>query len=105
MSGPLVPRDMADGDAHRRLIAEAVNRALAGRVGNAAAITLRPAATSTTVTDARIGPNSLLVVMPTTANAAAAQAELFIVAGLGSAVLHHAASATTDRTFATLILG
>lgn len=70
-----------------------------GKTNNTAEVTLAVApATSTTFSDPRITPSSVVLWVATTANAAA-QPITYAVAGNGSVVLNHASHAATDRTF------
>lgn len=70
--------------------------------------TLTPDATSTAFTDARITPTSVLIPQPTTANAAAALASLYIAEGnrtRGVVTVLHANNSQADRTFRFKISG
>ena len=63
-------------------------------------------ATSTTLTDSRIGGASFIGFSPTTATAATALTALYVSAkAKGSATLTHNNTADTDRTFDVLIVG
>lgn len=84
-------------------IARTVNALLGGKRNATTSLTLTAGATSTTLTDSRIGYFSTLLLMPTTANAAGALATTYIVPGDGSAVVTHANTATVDRTFNVVI--
>jgi hypothetical protein len=95
-----------------RQIAGVTNGVLAGRLNAVAEVTLTSSAGSTTMTDARLTRNSLVVFDPTTANAAAE-----IYGGTmyvkddgtnrksGSFIITHANNGQTDRTFKALIIG
>ena len=89
---------------HRRKIAEAANQALNGKLNSTGSITYTISSATTTLTDSRIGPNSFIGFMPTTANALA---DMPYVTGRtnGSATLNHANNAQADRTFAYLVIG
>lgn len=66
--------------------------------------TLAAGAATTTITNANIGTASMLIYMPTTSNAAAAQAGLYFTTfAAGSCVANHANNAQTDRTFSYLV--
>lgn len=86
-------------------IARTLNLVLGGKINATTTLTLAAGTTTTTMTDSRIGVYSVIYLMPTTANAAAALAGLYIAPGVGSAVVTHANTATTDRTFGVLIIG
>lgn len=108
-SAPLEAPAAADGPRiHRRQLAHAINRTMAGKLNANAAVTLTANATSTTLTDPRLGPNTAILFMPQTANAAAAKASLFVPSATqttGSAVINHASSANADQTFTLLLIG
>jgi len=73
---------------------------------DASSVTLTPSVTTTTLTDSRIGAGSVILLMPTTANAAAALGGLYVSARTtGSATLTHANTAAVDKTFAYLVIG
>ena len=83
-----------------------VNRMLIGKLNVTGTITLTAGATSTTLTDSRIGSTSYIDFMPTTANAATAKANLYVSARTkGAATLTHALSANTDQTFVYVVIG
>jgi len=86
--------------------ADAVNAILNGRRNNVTSITLTASAASSTLTDARIHPDSHIDLTPTTANAAAAVGTTYVSARTtGSATITHANNAQTDRTFTVEICG
>jgi len=82
-------------------IALAVNQILKGRQNNVIAdVTLRANQATTVITDPRLGVDSVLEFMPTTANAAAVQGSIYVTArGTGTATINHTNSATADKTF------
>lgn len=89
-----------------RRIVEAVNNLLRGKMNVVTTVTLTAGATTTTLTDSRIGGDSHISLEPLTANAAAAHAALYVSAKTkGSATLTHASSANVDQTFSVLIIG
>ncbi|HZS83825.1 MAG TPA: hypothetical protein VFA50_13200 [Stellaceae bacterium] len=102
-----VPEWQSDAAAHRRKLAQAINRINSGKVNCTLAVTLQAGATATTVQDPRIGPASFLLWMPQTASASAAERAGIYVTGRakGSAVLNHAASGATDQIMTLVILG
>ena len=89
---------------HRREIAEAVNSVLQGKLNAVDTVTLTVSSATTTLLDSRIGPDSFIGFMPTTANAAA---EALYVSSRGdqTATITHANNAQADRTFAFLVIG
>lgn len=63
-------------------------------------VTLTANAASTTLTDGNIGPTRKVLLMPTTANAAAALATTYIgTIGERTATITHANNAQVDKTF------
>ena len=66
--------------------------------------TLTANSATTSITNANITASSMLIYMPTTSNAAAAQAGLYFnTFAAGSCVANHANNAQTDRTFSYLV--
>lgn len=89
-----------------RLLAEAVNQLFEGKTRATGSMTLTANAASTTLTDRRIGANSVIVFSPQTANAAAALSGLYVSAYAdGSATLAHANNANADKTFRYSVAG
>lgn len=105
---PPVVGFMPDDKEHRRQIAAKVNQLLVGKMNVYIDLTLTAGATSTTLTDPRIGYFSTIIpAMALTANGAAA-----IVAGIwasgvktGSATINHASNAATDQSIRFNIIG
>lgn len=97
---------LPDEKLHRRLIAELVNRLLGGKMNCTLEVTLTHSATTTTITDSRIGGSSHFSFCPLTANAVTSLGSLYVSArAKGSAILTHASSANTDQTFSIGIFG
>ena len=90
-----------------REVSEVVNNLVEGKSNNTGTVTLAVAgATTTTLTDERIGYDSIILFMPTTANAASAFGGLYVSAKIkGSATLTHAANVLTDKTYGYLVVG
>lgn len=85
---------------HRQLIAETINKMLSGRANNAGTLTLTAGATTTAVIDPAFESSMVPILIPTTANAAAAVTNVYLSTRVnGSFTLTHANTATTDRTF------
>lgn len=84
-------------------IIQAIQQLACGRSNAVGTVTLAVSpATSTTVSDRNCAPGAVPILVPTTANAAAAQATNYIpkaTIGNASFVIQHAASAAADRTF------
>ena len=93
-----------------RLISEVLNGAMVGKLNNGGTVTLTANQATTTVTDPRIGPDTKLVLVPTTANAAAEVGagglfQTYPNVTKEQAVLNHASNAQTDRDFCFVLLG
>ena len=78
---------------------------ISGYVDNISEFTLTASTTSTVVTDGRVHEGSTVVLMPTTANAAAALGTTSIVPGTGNFTVTHANNSQTDRTFGYIVQG
>lgn len=105
-----VPENDISEFEHRRKIAKTVNGLLQGKMNAVTTLTLAASVASTTLTDARITPQSFIGMMPLTANATAelGNGTLYFPAATqttGSVVITHANNAQTDRTFTLLIIG
>ena len=90
-----------------REISEVVNNLVEGKSNNTGEITLAVAsATTTTIYDERIGYNSVMLLMPTTANAASVLSTTYIGAtNKGNAVITHTANTITDKKYRYIIVG
>lgn len=91
-----------------RLIADVVNGIMEGKINATGTVTLTANSATTTISDRRIGPNSIIVPMATTANAAAElAANGWHVSSRGkeTATVTHANNSQTDRTFGYAVLG
>lgn len=83
-----------------------INEMLRGRANNVGSVTLTANATSTTISDIRIRLTMTAVLIPRTANAAAAITNVFISAVAdGSITLTHSNAASVDRTFDYVLHG
>jgi hypothetical protein len=87
-----------------RNIAEVVNNAMNGKTNNTGTITLAASTTTTTITDERLGFDSVILLSPLTANAAA-QTPYVSTKAKGSAVITHTSTAHTDLNFDYIIVG
>lgn len=103
---PPVPVDWHSGPEHRRKLAETINRVLQGKTNTTGTVTLTANQATTAVTDLRAGPDSHISFTPTTANAAAALAGMYVSSrGNETFTLTHANNAQTDRTFTYSVTG
>ncbi len=102
-----VPLMLPNEKEHRRQIAQAVNNQLGGKLNATASVTLTPSATSTTLTDSRIGANTFIGFTPRTLNASTAWISGLYVSAKknGQATITHASSPNTDQTFDVLLIG
>jgi hypothetical protein len=87
-----------------------IQEIMAGKLNNVGSMTLTANATTTTLIDPNIGPNSLILFDPLTSNGKVAfNSDLFFVnargATKGQATVNHASSANTDQTFNYGIFG
>ena len=91
---------------HLRLVAQGVNQLADGKSNAYGTVTLTANAASTTVTDPKAGPSSIVTLEPRTANAAAAVATTYVTThGDGTFVLTHANNAQNDKTFGYSLQG
>jgi hypothetical protein len=100
-------RKLNPSGALPREISEVVNNLIEGKSNNTGTVTLAVAsATTTTLYDERIGYDSIIVFMPTTANAASAMTNLYVSAKIqGSATLTHSANTSADKTYGYIVVG
>lgn len=94
--------------ADPRQTAQAVNLLIDGKFNSTGTVTLTASAASTAVTDYRVGPDSVIVFTPTTANAAAEQGggTMYLSARAKQGfTLTHANNSQTDRTFLYIVIG
>lgn len=91
---------------HRRQIALWEREAHLGHLGNVGSVTLQTGTSMTAVADFRVGPNSVIHLMPRTLNAAGALATTYINNRTAEAfTITHANTGTADRAFAYSVLG
>jgi hypothetical protein len=84
-----------------------VNNTIAGKLNNAGTVTLTNSATSTVVTDYRVGGDSVVLFEPTTSDAASeiAAGGMYVSARAKHSFTITHASATTTRSFNYLVFG
>lgn len=102
---PLLAQSGPDTPAQ---LARVVNGAVGGKTNNTGLVTLTGSATSTTLTDTRIGGNSVILFVPRTAHAAAMSPGPYAATNAqfkGSATITHTSVAQSDLTFAYVIVG
>ena len=94
------------GSDDPRAIALAVRQIAAGKINSTGTVTLAASTTTTQVNDERAGGDSVILLMPRTANAATAISSTYVSARTKqSFTLTHANNAQTDRTFGYVVLG
>ena len=98
-----VPTFTDNQDEQNRLTANAINNILDGKINSTGEITLTNSSTTTILTDARIGGNSVILLMPITNNAANAHIH-FTDIGNGTATMNHGSGSST-RTFKYVVIG
>ena len=103
MSFAAVPAEWSEWRGALRRIANSVNSLGDGRSNAVGSVTLAESTTTTVVTDPRVGTDSVISLMPTTANAAAEAPHIAVDAG--TFTITHANAATTDRTFSYAVQG
>ena len=91
----------------QRAVAEVVRNIMDGKTNNTGSITLAVgAAVTTTLTDRRIGPDSVIVFVPASATANADATRVYASAqGQGTATVNHAANVTANKTYRYAIIG
>ena len=110
---PRVPESVGAGHADLtdilRWIAQAARRLnglLDGKSDNYGTVTLTANATTTTLKDARLNVNSVILLMPKTLNAAVAIDTLyFSTPTKGQVVINHGNDANADKTFRYIVVG
>lgn len=103
-----VPTTWREAAEWSRFLATAINQLMEGRSNGFGTVTLTANQATTTLTDVRIGTDTVLSFMATTANAAAEIGAGGLYVGTitgGSATITHANNAQVDRTFTYSIQG
>lgn len=88
-----------------RDVARTVNLLLEGRINSVGNVTLSTATTTTLVSNYYANVNSKVLLMPQSANAAAALATTWVVPSARSMTINHASATSTDRSFGYVLLG
>lgn len=93
--------------ATERQVHQAIKELIEGRSNAVGTVTLTANATTTTVAAPTVNRNAIVLLSPTTANAAAAIATTYVTvsASGGAFTLTHANNAQTNRTFGYLVIG
>lgn len=99
------PKFKSLDEAYRR-IANAINAHDNGKTSNTGSFTVTANQATTQVTDVRASVDSVIVFSPTTANAAAEVATMYVsTKANGSFTVTHANNAQTDRDFDYTVTG
>ena len=97
-------RNLPYQGAEPRQVAEVVNNTMNGKTNNTGSVTLTASTTTTTITDERLGFDSVILLSPLTANAATLTPYISTKAK-GSVVITHANTANADQDFDYIIVG
>jgi fibronectin type 3 domain-containing protein len=88
----------------QRAVAEILNGVMDGKTNNTGTVTLATGgATTTTITDARIGASSVILLSPIADNSAIS----YYISSVsnGSAVITHTANITSGKTYKYVVVG
>ena len=93
-------------ESNQRKINTTINKIIEGRTENYGQVTLGTSTTQTvvTLTDATVSENSVVILQPRTANAAALSPWISSIAN-GTFTITHASDANTDLTFDYIWIG
>lgn len=109
MSFPKVQQGLKEPLEWLRRVTDAVNRCIDGKTNNTGSVTLTASATSTTVTLAagRLGPDTVILFTPTTANAASALSEMYYSTDPDNNqfTIMHSSTVDVDKTFDYVVVG
>ena len=103
MSTRKVPAYYPDVEEHRRLIVNSLNNVIEGKINSTGSITLTDSVTTTDLEDDRIGIDSVILLMPTTSDAATENI-YFTAQDKGTVTLNHT-SDVTSRIFKYIVIG
>ena len=102
---PVAPENFSLKAEYIRKLKDSINFALRGKSNNTGEFTLTASVTSTVVNDNNCNLNSVVLIIPITANAAAHFVDTYIIAGDKSFTVNHPSRTHTDRTFRYVIIG
>lgn len=101
-----VPRSWTDAKDHLARLADAINNILRGKINAGGEVTLTANSATTTLSDVRIGTDSVILMQPTTENAAGALSGIYFgTPGDGTVTINHANNAQTDKSFRYVVIG
>lgn len=105
---PVVRENQALNLDFLRNVTRVVNNIMRGKTNNKSTVTLNASSTSTVVTDVNVGGDSIIVFMPTTANAALefTNGGMYVSStGDQTFTITHVNNAQVDRTFDYVVIG
>ena len=103
---PRMYRTLPYQGGNPRNVAEIVNNAMNGKTNNSGTFTLATSVTETTVSNERAGYDSVIVLSPTTENAAAESSYTYIkTKAKGSFIIGHRNTSNTNVTYDYIIVG
>jgi len=103
---PRMYRTLPYQGGNPRDVAEIVNNAMNGKTNNSGTFTLATSETETTVSNERAGFDSVIVLSPTTENAATESDHTYIkTKAKGSFIIGHRNTSNTDVTYDYIIVG
>lgn len=98
----MTERLKTEGESPRD-VARVVNQILDGKINSVGTVTLGTGTTTTLVSDYRCSVNSNVLLMPTSANAAAETP--WVTVAKQQFTVTHSSATTTDRSFGYVVLG
>lgn len=105
-NSPLPPRNYSSDVSYVRRLAQVVEGIMNGKTNNGGTFTLTASATSTTVSNERVGAYSKILFSPTTANAATALMTAYVSAvANGEFTVTHTSAVSVDRTYNYVLIG
>ena len=103
---PIPPIEYVDEKEHRRLLARSIHLLFNGKMNAAHDFTLKANVAATTLSDQRIGADSHMSIMPTSANASADFKDVYVSSiDNGYCVFTHPNNANADKPFTYLVIG
>jgi hypothetical protein len=102
---PFAPENFSLTAEYIRKLKDSINFALRGKSNNTGEFNLTAGTTSTVIIDNNCNANSVVLIIPTTANAASHTQHAYIVAGDKQFTVYHQNNSQTDRTFRYVIIG
>jgi hypothetical protein len=100
---PKLPMKWSDPHEHLFKMTQSLNGALNGQINNVLVVTLRADETTTEISDDRIHPNTVPILVPKTASAGATAWRYS--ATRGKVTLTHDSDPASDRSFGVLLFG